>query len=134
LPSFGAHLPDLYDRYRSDGWQIARDRIGQDLRKQYELSQELPHQLLALVRELDNKSADLALAASHVARGQIIVAGQQERIARLKALGCSTLDHEQTLNVFLGTLQIFVEHERTLRRDILLIREQSDSRRSVRAQ
>ena len=104
-------MADLYERHRSEGWQIARERIGQDLRERYELSQELPRQLLARVRELD----DLALAASHVARGQIIVAGQQERIARLKALGCSTLDHEQSLNVFLSTLQIFVEHERTLR-------------------
>jgi hypothetical protein len=85
-----------------------------------------------MVRELDNKSADLALAASHVARGQIIVAGQQERIARLKALGCSTLDHEQTLNVFLGTLQIFVEHERAIRKDIFLTRKQNDTSRSVR--
>lgn len=132
MPSFSAQMADLYEQYRSHGWQIARERIGQDLRERYELSQKLPHRLLALVRELDNKSADLALAASHVARGQVIVAGQQERIARLKALGCSTLDHEQTLNVFFSTLQIFVEHERTLRKGIFLICKQGDRSRGVR--
>ena len=126
-------MGDLYERHRSHGWQIARERIGQDLRERYELSQELPRRLLALVRELDNRSADLALAASHVARGQIIVAGQQERIARLKALGCSTVGHEQTLTVFLSTLEIFEDHERTLREDTFLTRKERDKSRTVLA-
>jgi hypothetical protein len=116
---FGARVGDLYERYRSHGWQIARERIGQDLRDRYELSGEVPFRLLALLEELDDKrSADLALAASHVARGRIIVAGQQARVARLKALGCSTLAHEQTLRIFESTLGIFLDHERALRKNL----------------
>jgi hypothetical protein len=59
--------------------------------------------------------ADLALAARHVAEGRIIVSRQRGRIARLKALGCSTLDHEQTLRIFESTLEIFLDHEQTIR-------------------
>jgi hypothetical protein len=33
----------------------------------------------------------------------------------LKALGCSTLDHEETLRIFESTLEILLEHEQTLR-------------------
>jgi hypothetical protein len=61
------------------------------------------------------KETDLTLAARHVAEGRIIVARQRERIARLRALGCWTLDHEQTLRTFESTLEIFLDHERTLR-------------------
>jgi hypothetical protein len=43
------------------------------------------------------------------------VARQREQLARLKSLGCSTLVHEQTLDVFLSSLEIFVDHERNLR-------------------
>jgi hypothetical protein len=59
--------------------------------------------------------ADLALAARHVAEGRMIVSRQRERIARLKASGCSTLDHEQTLRIFESTLEIFLDHEQTIR-------------------
>jgi hypothetical protein len=33
----------------------------------------------------------------------------------LKALGCDTLNHQQSLSVFIGTLKIFIDHERTIR-------------------
>jgi hypothetical protein len=62
-----------------------------------------------------SRNDDLALAAAHVAQGQIIVVRQRERIERLKALGCSTAGHEETLRVFTSTLQIFIEHELALR-------------------
>jgi hypothetical protein len=61
------------------------------------------------------KDNDLALAAWHVAQDRIIVARQRERIGRLKALGCDTLNHEQSLSVFIGTLKIFIDRERTIR-------------------
>jgi hypothetical protein len=64
---------------------------------------------------IELKETDLTLAARHVGEGRIIVARQRERIARLRALGCSTLDHEQTLRIFESTLEIFLDHERTLR-------------------
>jgi hypothetical protein len=108
-------MGDLYEIYRSDGWQIARERIGQDLRERYALSEQLPLRLLALVKGLDKRSEELALAASHVIRGRTILAGQEARIARLKALGCSTFNAEQSLKVFASTLAIFVNHERALR-------------------
>jgi hypothetical protein len=59
--------------------------------------------------------AELALAARHVAAARLIVAQQHERIARLRARGSCTRDFERTLSVFIGTLQIFEEHERALR-------------------
>jgi hypothetical protein len=62
-----------------------------------------------------HEESDLALAARHVAEGRRIVARQRERIARLRALGCSTLDHEQTLRIFESTLEIFLDHEQTIR-------------------
>jgi hypothetical protein len=62
-----------------------------------------------------NLVSELAVAARHVAQGRMIVARQRERIARLKAQGLSTLDHEQTLDVFVSTLQILEQHERALR-------------------
>ena len=58
---------------------------------------------------------ELAMAARHVAQGRVIVAQQRERIARLKAHGSCTRDHELTLDVFLSTLQIMEEHECALR-------------------
>jgi hypothetical protein len=61
------------------------------------------------------KETDLSLAARHVAEGRMIVARQRERIARLKGLGCSTLDHEQTLRTFESTLEILMDHEQSLR-------------------
>ena len=64
----------------------------------------------------EDHQAELELAARHVAEGRLIVAQQHERIARLKARGSCTRDFERTLNVFIGTLQIFEEHERALRK------------------
>ena len=61
------------------------------------------------------EESQLALAARHVAEGRAIVARQRERIARLKTLRCSTLDHEQTLRIFESSLEIFLDHERSLR-------------------
>jgi hypothetical protein len=58
---------------------------------------------------------ELATAARHVAQGRIIVAQQRERVARLKARGSSTREHERTLDIFLSTLEILEEHERELR-------------------
>jgi hypothetical protein len=59
--------------------------------------------------------SELMIAARHVAEGRQIVAKQRERVARLKAVGASTFDHEHTLRIFESTLLIFEEHERSLR-------------------
>lgn len=58
--------------------------------------------------------AELAVAARHVAQGRVIVARQRERIARLTARGACTANYERTLDLFVTTLQILEEHERTL--------------------
>ncbi len=63
-----------------------------------------------------DKVSQLALAAQHVAAGKLIVARQLALIARLRAAGHTTLDHERTLATFINTLTIFEDHERELRR------------------
>jgi hypothetical protein len=72
---------------------------------------------------IELKETDLTLAARHVAEGRIIVARQRGLIARLRTLGCSTLDHKRMLRIFESTLEIFLDHERTLR--------EHDSRKSL---
>jgi hypothetical protein len=62
----------------------------------------------------DKPESDLAMAARHVAEGRRIVAQQRERIARLKAGGHPTADHEQTLQVLESTLQILEDHQRQI--------------------
>jgi hypothetical protein len=52
-------MGNIEDHYRPLAWQLARERIGQGLRKRYPIPAELPPQLLALVRKLDDKSEDL---------------------------------------------------------------------------
>jgi hypothetical protein len=51
----------------------------------------------------------------HVAEARRIVVQQQERIARLKADGHSTVDHEKILEVLETTLRIFEHDERSIR-------------------
>jgi hypothetical protein len=58
------------------------------------------------------------MAARHVAGGKIIVANQRARIAQLRDAGCSTLDAENTLEVFIRTLWVFEDHERHLRDEL----------------
>ena len=62
-----------------------------------------------------HKSDQLELAARHVARGREIVERWRTLIARLKAEGRPTREHEYTLEIFLGSLAILEEHERELR-------------------
>jgi hypothetical protein len=52
-------MGNIDGRYRPLAWQLARERIGQELRKRYRTPAELPATLLALVRKLDEKSEDL---------------------------------------------------------------------------
>jgi hypothetical protein len=62
--------------------------------------------------------SDLALARQHVARGKQIIAKHRALIVKLSAAGCSTLDAEQTLDVFMRTLRIFENHERQIREQL----------------
>jgi len=56
---FGCPMGKIDNQYRPLAWQFARERIGQELRKRYRIPAELPAQLLALVRKLDEKDEDL---------------------------------------------------------------------------
>ena len=67
----------------------------------------------------DGEESLLERAARHVAEGSQIVAQQHERIVRLKLAGGSTERAEQTLRVFITTLEIFEQHHRELQQDQL---------------
>jgi hypothetical protein len=54
---------------------------------------------------------EASAALLHVAQARQIVAHQRQRIHNHKANGCSTLDAEQTLGIFLRNLEIFERHE-----------------------
>ena len=58
----------------------------------------------------------LTRATNHVTIGRRAVARQRQLIEKLTGLGCSTLDAEHNLGVFLSTLQILEEHLHILQR------------------
>jgi hypothetical protein len=50
-------VPDMARQsaqFEPDAWWWGRNRIGQDLREQYEVPKDLPPKLLTLVRKLDD--------------------------------------------------------------------------------
>lgn len=63
----------------------------------------------------DDDESALAMAVRHVAEARRIVAGQRQRIERLRADGHNVLDFEQTLSVFEATLRLLEDHESMLR-------------------
>ncbi len=65
---------------------------------------------------MKDADTDLIRATHHVAAGKAIVARQRALIAKLKAAGHSTWEHERALTVFTSTLKIFEDHECELRR------------------
>ena len=62
------------------------------------------------------KTDSLIAAAQYVAEAKKILARQRLRVAKLKALGASTLDAEHTLEVYESTLKLLEEHEATVRK------------------
>jgi hypothetical protein len=62
--------------------------------------------------------SDLALAAHRVAQAKNFVAKQRMRIVKLKHAGCSTLNAEHTLEVFINTLELIEDYERQLRKNL----------------
>ena len=63
---------------------------------------------------------ELAIAVRQVAEAKRIVDTQRQRIAELKAVGWSTLDHEERLRTFLRMLSVLETRERILRQDVRL--------------
>ena len=57
----------------------------------------------------------LIVAARHVVEGEAVVTRQRNTIAKLAAAGHPTAQAERTLDLFLSTLAIFIDHERALR-------------------
>jgi hypothetical protein len=45
-------------RYQTLGWQLARERIGQLVRENYRVNQEMSPRLAALVKNIENGSTD----------------------------------------------------------------------------
>jgi hypothetical protein len=60
----------------------------------------------------------LTTAALHVAEGRRSVVRQRARIAKLHAIGASTSEAENTLDVFLRTLRVLEDYETLLREEI----------------
>jgi hypothetical protein len=54
----------------------------------------------------------LTKADAHVARGEMLVTKQRERIERLRAMGVSTEDAERSLTLFLGVLAALGHHRK----------------------
>jgi hypothetical protein len=67
---------------------------------------------------MSDEESELARTVLHVAGAKRIVAQQHARIAKLKAAGHPTADHEQLLDLFVRTLEAFKDHERLLLREI----------------
>jgi hypothetical protein len=47
-------------RYQSPGWRLARERIGQLVRENYRLDQEMSPRLAALIKKIENGSPELS--------------------------------------------------------------------------
>jgi hypothetical protein len=67
---------------------------------------------------MPDEETELQQATQHVAAAERIVAQQRERIAKLKADGHSTADHQRLLDVFISTLEAFKDHERLLQSEV----------------
>jgi hypothetical protein len=61
-------------------------------------------------------SDQIIMAARHVMQAQRIVHEQRARVERLRAIGASTVDAEDTLRAFEGSLKIFEDHLAFLKR------------------
>jgi hypothetical protein len=48
-------MSDRHAQYEPVAWWLTRRRLGRELRNSYQLAEELPARLLALVSELDGK-------------------------------------------------------------------------------
>ena len=67
---------------------------------------------------MTEKENTLEQAVRYVAEAKRIITEQRQRIEKLKASGISTIDAEQTLDVFTTTLKLLEDHEQYLRKHI----------------
>jgi hypothetical protein len=67
---------------------------------------------------MPDEENELKQATQHVAAAEQIVAQQRERIAKLKAGGHQTADHQRLLDLFIRTLEAFKDHERLLASEV----------------
>jgi hypothetical protein len=47
-------------RYQTHRWQLARERIGELVRENYRVNQEMSPRLAALIKKIENRSAELS--------------------------------------------------------------------------
>jgi hypothetical protein len=64
------------------------------------------------MKELESQ---LRKAVRRVAEAKAIIERQRERLANLEAHGLPTLDAEQTLDIFIGTLRCLEDHARLIK-------------------
>ncbi len=64
---------------------------------------------------MTNRRAELNVVIARVAQARSQVESERERIAKLKALGCSTLGHDMKLSGYLRSLRNLEEYEKHLK-------------------
>jgi hypothetical protein len=55
-------------RYQSLGWRLARERIGQLVRDNYRVNQEMSPRLAALIKKIENDAPELSAETLQVSR------------------------------------------------------------------
>jgi hypothetical protein len=53
-------------RYQTPGWRLARERLGQLVRENYRVNQEMSPRLAAFIKRIENGSAELSMEMSQV--------------------------------------------------------------------
>jgi len=55
-------------RYQSIGWRLARERIGQLVRDNYGVNQEMSPRLAALIKKIENNAAEFSAETLQASR------------------------------------------------------------------
>ena len=55
-------------RYQTLGWRLARERIGELVRDNYRVNQEMSPRLAALIKKIENEGAELSAEMVQVRR------------------------------------------------------------------
>jgi hypothetical protein len=78
-------------RYQSLGWRLARERIGQLVRENYRVNQEMSPRLAALIKEIGNGSAELSAEAKDKTISEKAAPGEHPAKARRIAANIAKL-------------------------------------------
>jgi hypothetical protein len=78
-------------RYQSLGWRLARERIGQLVRENYRVNQEMSPRLAALIKKIGNGSAELSAEAKDKTISENTAPGEHQAKARRIAANIAKL-------------------------------------------